>query len=219
MFSVNTNAAGCSYNIRDIVILAILYFAAARIGQFVAIPPGNVTPFWPAAGIILCAVLIKGYKIWPGIWLGAILGNSWVYADFSTLNSSFNFLVAANLNGAGDTLCALLGYFMITRNATPTSFLFNDRSILDFIIYAVIVGSMISATFGVLGLYLGGILLWDNFWYTWLTWAVGDGVGIIVVTPLIVTTFLLSSKYFVFKHSSFEKTVFFLIVFGLPSFY
>ena len=74
---------------------------------------------------------------------------------------------------------------------------------------------MISATFGVLGLCLGGVLPWDNFWYTWLTWAVGDGVGIIVVTPLIVTTFLLSSKHFVFKHSSFEKTVFFLVVLSI----
>ena len=204
-----------SYNIRDIFILAILYFIAARVGQLVAIPPGNVTPFWPAAGIILCAVLIKGYKIWPGIWLGAILGNSWAYADFSTLNSSFNFLVAANLNGAGDTLCALFGYFMITRNAAPTSFLFKERNIMDFIIYAVIVGSIISATFGVLGLCLGGVLPWDNFWYTWITWAVGDGVGIIVVTPLIVITSLLSSKHFILKHSSLEKTVFLLIVLSI----
>lgn len=198
-------------NIKDIVVLIILYIISARIGQLVAISPGNVTPFWPAAGVILCALLIKGYRIWPGIWIGAIIGNGWAYADFSSMGSTIDFLLAANLNGAGDTLCALLGYFAITNKSTTESFLFKENSIFIFILYAVIIGSIVSATFGVVGLCLSDILPWEEFWYTWLTWAIGDGVGIVVVTPVIMSLYYGASLLNNIKRTITEKIIFLLL--------
>ena len=33
------------------------------------------TAVWPASGIALAAVLLLGTRVWPGVWLGALLAN------------------------------------------------------------------------------------------------------------------------------------------------
>ena len=38
---------------------------------------GSVTAVWPPTGIALAAVILWGYRIWPGVALGAFLANSW----------------------------------------------------------------------------------------------------------------------------------------------
>ena len=40
----------------EIGVLALLYVITARLGQLLAIPPGNITPPWIPSGIILAAV-------------------------------------------------------------------------------------------------------------------------------------------------------------------
>src|SRR5882762_8555063 len=82
-----------------VVLLAAAYFSAAKLALLVAIPPGYATAVWPPSGIALASALLLGYRIWPGIWLGASLVNV-------TVQSS---LVAATLMGAGNTLEALAG--------------------------------------------------------------------------------------------------------------
>ena len=52
---------------------------AGRVGQYAAIPPGNVTPIWPSSGIALAAVLLRGSSIWPAILLGSLMVNLWVF--------------------------------------------------------------------------------------------------------------------------------------------
>src|SRR5882672_165884 len=58
-----------------IVLLAAVYFFAAKVALLLAIPPGYATAAWPPSGIALAAVLLFGSRIWPGIWLGAALIN------------------------------------------------------------------------------------------------------------------------------------------------
>ena len=60
----------------QVILLAAAYLAAAWIGLAFAIPPGNATAVWPASGIALAAVLLLGMRVWPGVWLGALLANS-----------------------------------------------------------------------------------------------------------------------------------------------
>src|SRR6516162_11578247 len=58
-----------------VVLLAGAYFVAGSLGQSLAIPPGNVTLVWPPSGIALAALLLGGDRLWPAIWLGALLVN------------------------------------------------------------------------------------------------------------------------------------------------
>ncbi len=59
--------------------VALLYLATAKLGFLTAIHPGNVTAVWPPSGIALAALLIWGNRLWPGIWLGSFLANTWVF--------------------------------------------------------------------------------------------------------------------------------------------
>ena len=58
-----------------ILAIALVYFAAAKLGLSMAFVAEQVTAVWPPAGIALAAVLLLGYRAWPGILLGAFLAN------------------------------------------------------------------------------------------------------------------------------------------------
>src|SRR6266436_9651466 len=58
-----------------VFIVAILYYGAANLSLRLALEKTNASPVWPPSGIALAAVLLWGYRIWPGILLGAFLAN------------------------------------------------------------------------------------------------------------------------------------------------
>src|SRR5947208_1175121 len=58
-----------------ILIVALLYYFGATLGLRLAFEKTNASPVWPSSGIALAAVLLLGYRIWPGIALGAFLAN------------------------------------------------------------------------------------------------------------------------------------------------
>src|SRR5690242_11101518 len=60
----------------SIAALAALYFGAAKLGLSLATLAEQVTLVWPATGIALAALLLFGYRMWPGIALGAFLANA-----------------------------------------------------------------------------------------------------------------------------------------------
>ena len=80
--------------VAEIGLLAVLYFVTARIGQLLAIPPGNITPVWIPSGLILAAVLVRGDRVWPGIFLGAFAGNVWAYFSPASTGTLLRCLLA-----------------------------------------------------------------------------------------------------------------------------
>src|SRR5258708_16037584 len=48
------------------------------------------------------------------------------------------------------------------------------------------VGTTVSATFGVTSLSLGGYAAWANYGAIWLTWWLGDMGGALVIAPLLL---------------------------------
>src|SRR5438876_8796272 len=54
-----------------LLVLAAVYFLAARFGLALAFAHTSISPVWPPTGIALASTLIWGYRVWPGIWLGA----------------------------------------------------------------------------------------------------------------------------------------------------
>ena len=55
-----------------IVLLAAVYVGAGKLGLSLASVHASATPVWPATGISLAALLILGYRVWPGVFLGAL---------------------------------------------------------------------------------------------------------------------------------------------------
>src|SRR5215468_55190 len=58
-----------------VVATAVIYWLAARLALFMAIPPGYATAVWPAAGLGLVCVLGWGRRAAVGIALGSFAVN------------------------------------------------------------------------------------------------------------------------------------------------
>jgi len=156
--------------------LAALYFLAGKFGLSLAVIHPCVSPIWPASGLALGALLLGGYRLWPGVFIGALLVNA------TALGS-----VAAGLGMAcGVTLEALAGAWLVHRFAGGTRVFERAQTIFQFLIWAAMVSPIFSAGFGVTSLCLAGRALWQQYPEIWLTWWLGDLVGILVVTPLLV---------------------------------
>src|SRR5258706_12665514 len=57
------------------VVLAAVYFVAAKLSLPVAIPPGYATAIWPPSGIALAALLLWGNRLWLAVWIGSFPAN------------------------------------------------------------------------------------------------------------------------------------------------
>ena len=56
-------------------MLAAVYVVAGKLGLTLAFVHVSATAIWPPTGIAIAAFLLLGYRVWPGILLGAFLVN------------------------------------------------------------------------------------------------------------------------------------------------
>lgn len=159
-----------------VVLLCGVYFLAGKLGLKLAFVNASASAVWPPTGIAIAASLILGYRVWPGILLGAFLVN------FTTQGS-----IATSLGIAvGNTLEGLVAAYLVNRFARGRSAFDKARDLLKFVILAGIVSPTLSATLGVTSLSLGGYADWSTFRSIWFTWWLGDVGGALLVAPVLV---------------------------------
>jgi signal transduction histidine kinase len=159
-----------------LVGLFAIYFATAKLGLRLGAVSGFATLIWPPAGIALAAVLLSGHGVWPAIFAGAF---------FANLSTGAPLWVACGL-GAGNTLEALCGAYLLVRFVGFSNRLDRLKDALGLIFFAAAISTMLSATIGVSCLTLGGVVQAERFWPTWNAWWAGDALGNLVVAPLIL---------------------------------
>jgi integral membrane sensor domain MASE1 len=172
--------------------VAGLYFGAAKFGLSLAFTTEQVTAVWPPTGIALAAVLVLGYRIWPGIYLGALLSNVVTHEPVG---------VAAGI-ALGNTLEACVGAFLLRRVVgfhralergrharwrSPGVSLERVSEVLGLVVLSAAVSTTVSATVGVTSLALGGLIPWSASGSVWWLWWVGDALGALVVAPVLLT--------------------------------
>ncbi|QSB44404.1 CHASE domain-containing protein [Tsuneonella flava] len=171
---------------RDIAILAIAYFVGGYIGISLAVPPGYATIVWPASGIALCALLMRGRWLWPGIWLGSFLLNATNGFDSSTaLGDNWRVFAIASVLGVGASLQALAGLSMARRFADGIE-LSNFQRLAITLLLVVILPCVIAPTMGVSTLAIVGAIDSSMVLGNWLTWYFGDLLGVILVLPILL---------------------------------
>lgn len=159
-----------------VLLLAVIYLIAAKLGLRLALVNPSATAVWPPTGIALAALLILGYQVWPGIFLGAFLAN---------ITTAGSVATSAGIAG-GNTLEALAGCYLVNRFAHGYKAFSRAQNIFKFAVLAGLVSTVISATLGVTSLCLGGLARWSEFGPIWSTWWLGDAGGALVVAPLLV---------------------------------
>src|SRR6266568_4337546 len=121
------------------VVLAVVYFCAAKLGLTLAFVHPSATVVWAPTGIALAAFLILGYRVWPGIFFGAFLAN------LTTAGSVLTSIAIAT----GNTLEGVVGCYLVTRFARGQHACERTKDIFKFAFFAGMVSTTISATVGV----------------------------------------------------------------------
>lgn len=159
--------------------LVAVYFVAGKSGLKLAFVNSSASAVWPPTGIALASLLVLGMRFWPAILLGAFLVNVTTSGD---LPASLGIAL-------GNTLEGVVGCWLVSRFAGGRRAFERPQDIFKFAILAGMLSTALSATIGTNSLLMRGLDTWSNFWPIWLTWWMGDTVGAMVVTPLLVVWF------------------------------
>jgi integral membrane sensor domain MASE1 len=167
---------GRAVTVAGIAALAAAYYGAAKLGLSFAFETSSVTAIWPTTGLALAALVLGGYRFWPGVAIGALLANSWT-----------GIPLAATIGIAcGNTLEALVGVYLLQRLASFRPTLERVRDVLALVVFAGAVSTAVSATIGVASLLAAGEVAAGEFASVWRVWWLGDMGGDLLIAPVLL---------------------------------
>jgi signal transduction histidine kinase len=160
----------------ELILVALAYTLTGRIGLSLDPVSGFATLVWAPSGIALGVLLLGGMRLWPGILAGAVAVNLWSGAPIP---------VALGI-GVGNTLEAVTATYLLRQIRGFRVSLDQLLDVLGVIVFGAVIATMVAATIGTLSLHLGGIVPRTALAETWRAWWIGDGIGILLVTPVIL---------------------------------
>jgi len=156
--------------------IALACFAAATLSTQVLCLKAQASPVWAPAGIAVAALLLYGCRVWTGVAIGLFLfalsqESPWTASAIAAGSSSLSAIAA----------CRLLQWLNFQAS------LRRLRDVLLFILVAVILSPAINATLGSVNGVLAGTVSWQTINANWWTLWLGDGMGILVLSPVLLT--------------------------------
>ncbi len=159
-----------------LLIVTLLYVAAARSGLMLAVVGSTVTLVWAPSGIALAALLVFGPRMALGVGLGAFIANAWTGIPAT----------AALAIALGNTLEAAVGALLLVRLLHFGTRLETLRDVFLLIGVAALFSTMLSTVVGVATLAWIGTISLADYATVGLKWWLGDMMGVLVVTPLLL---------------------------------
>lgn len=156
--------------------VALLYVLLAVIFLNYIAPEGVASVVWPPSGLALAAVLIGGRRYAFGVLIGAFIANGL---------TSHHWLLAAPI-AMGNMLEALLGAWLLMRNGTFNLAVQSLRDYFRLVFLAGCIACSVAALNGATVLLLAGVLSTANYMHNLLHWWMGDVLGVVLITPLIL---------------------------------
>jgi PAS domain S-box-containing protein len=172
-----TRTASALRYLATALLLALVYYGAARLGlRYASIGP-SVSLVWPPTGLAFASLVLLGYRYWPGVALGAFLANAATPIP----------LTAAAGIALGNTLEALVACYLLRRRAGDRPQLEDYRHVRALILQAAPGGALVSASIGVASLHAAGVLAAPALPATLAVWWTGDVLGALVVAPVLLS--------------------------------
>jgi signal transduction histidine kinase len=176
-----------------IVLLALLYYAGARLGLPFSFGKTNATPIWPPAGFAVAALLLLGRNAWPGVWLGAFAANASVFSANHVAPPSTVWWLSAII-ATGNTLEAMAGWYIIVRWLARSESVIpslTERMLLGRLgafsfAFAALAAALVAAFIGPLAVCMAGVGDWKDYPLVLFTWWAGDATSILLLTPFLI---------------------------------
>lgn len=158
--------------------LAICFFLAAQVSTTALNIQAAASPLWPPAGIALAALLIYGQKLWLGVALGAF---------WTSLADGVPWWLSLSLC-FGSALQALVGSYFLRRRWQRSVQLYDWQldDLLAFLGLAVMLTPMTNAVYSTTVGYGFGAVTGANLVSNAIVIWLGDGMGILVLTPFLL---------------------------------
>lgn len=162
------------YKIVQFALVALAYIATAKLGLMVPYKESIATLIWLPTGIAVGAIMRWGNISLPAIYLGAAV------AELSVGLPLLPSLAIAVTN----TLSPFCTAYLLNKFRFNHS-LISQRDIA-LMIGAALLGMLISASGGVLILYLSDLLPILKLNKVWFIWWMGDTIGVLLALPLVL---------------------------------
>jgi PAS domain S-box-containing protein len=158
-------------------LCALSYFVAARLG-YAAMTANHVIVWFPA-GIMLAALTLLPLRDWPYAIAGGLAGN--VAADI--LQRLPSAVITTNV--LANMIEVVAASAVVRRLAGERPTMRSLRDVTAVVLGAAIISNGVTSFIGSLVLQQGWSL---NFITGWFVWWVRDGMGMLIVTPLVLTS-------------------------------
>jgi diguanylate cyclase (GGDEF)-like protein len=164
----------------------LLYVGLAYIFSVFS-PQAQIVSLWPPAGVALAGGLILGRRFLPAIFVGSVIFNSGTqilqHGDLST-----SMILLSSAIALGSTLQAWVNYKILRSRRIN---LLNAPSYSDVALFILIALAccLVSSVIGNAALTIAGskealsLFHWNNV----IVWWLGDFLGVILVTPLLLS--------------------------------
>jgi PAS domain S-box-containing protein len=160
-----------------LIVIAIAYVAAAKIGLLFVLQPEGLAGIWPASGVALAVLLLSNRRDRP-----AILALVFIVNTLSNLASG-NSIVVSLAFAFANTLEPAIGAWAMT-------YAFGDKitfAKFDEVLGLLAVATLANAATAFVGAWVPAIAFGAPYWNAWLVWWIADGLGMMIVTPLVVS--------------------------------
>ncbi len=164
-----------SYVLKNI-LLALVCLPIARLGLLFAFERANVSLVWPMTGVALAVLLLLGWEYWPSMALAVLAHN---------LINQTPILPSVGI-AIGSTATCLVAVYFLQRRLRFRLSLERATDVLGFATFGAILATTVSAVIGVGCLYLAGLVPPQNYLFDVFTWWIGDAMGVLVVTPVLL---------------------------------
>ncbi|HEY1067347.1 MAG TPA: MASE1 domain-containing protein, partial [Pirellulales bacterium] len=159
----------------EIVVFAALHLLAGLIGFALALGDTHLTLVWPATGVSISILWLRGATLWPAILIGGFL------TGFANSGSPVFSMFA----GAGNALEALIAVTLLNRWGFSARF---DRGCDVFRLFLAgpLLGVPVCAAVGSAGLAVAGMTTWSTAASTWLPWFCANALGALCIAPILL---------------------------------
>jgi len=159
-----------------IASVALVYFATQILAFRFPGSFGLIAAIWPAAGIALASLLLSPRRLWP-----ALLGCLFVAGLAANLTTDRPYLASVGFMIAN--ICETFASAWLIRRWCGDQILFAR---VQEVVALTAVVCLVNGATALIGAGAAALVIDAQFWRFYRTWWIADGLGLLLVTPLIV---------------------------------
>ncbi len=165
-------------NVLWIASVTLIYFVMARLSPPLVFEPDNIATIWPAAGLLLSVILLTQSSLRP--WLvGFLFAADFIARILAGISWPVGLIYALALTGDAALSAWLLVHFL----GEPITF-GRIRELVVWLLLSVLVSNILAS---LLAATATRFLPGSSFWNSFKWWMAADGIGNLVVTPLVLS--------------------------------